>query len=79
MEVIAAAQPDVITFQELDRISEARRDLAKLGYECSTQPQRTYTPAHAVASASRSLPSSAGKASKHVPSLGSRSHVPASP
>ena len=42
---IVAAQPDIITLQEVDHISELQQRLRTLGYECSL-PGKEYRPAH---------------------------------
>ena len=43
--VLADAQPDVITFQEMDHMADAMRELAELGYQ-SGLPNAQYVPAH---------------------------------
>lgn len=47
-EVIAIGQPDVITCQELDKMTQVQAELAELGYECSLSPARKYSPVHKV-------------------------------
>jgi len=44
---IAVSMPDIITFQEMDHMADAQRDLAPLGYECG-YPGKKYEPAHKV-------------------------------
>mmetsp|Transcript_6969 Transcript_6969/g.12318 ORF Transcript_6969/g.12318 Transcript_6969/m.12318 type:complete len:453 (+) Transcript_6969:1-1359(+) len=48
-DIIAAAQPSVITFQEMDHMAEVQSDLAKLGYACSVSPDARYAPVHKAA------------------------------
>eukprot|EP01062_Namystynia_karyoxenos_P058874 TRINITY_DN50326_c0_g1_i1.p1 TRINITY_DN50326_c0_g1~~TRINITY_DN50326_c0_g1_i1.p1 ORF type:complete len:701 (+),score=208.04 TRINITY_DN50326_c0_g1_i1:85-2103(+) len=47
--LVASIDPDIITFQEMDRLADTQKALDPLGYECSRAQGQLYRPRHILA------------------------------